>query len=71
MTERPLIKPPVPRLLLRASDVARMLGVSPGFVADHVLPHLPYVLAGTNMKLYPVTAVEAWIAANTRQPEDT
>ena len=59
----------VPRLALRKPEAAAALGVSDETFDRYVRPTLPVADAGT-VRLYPVTALAAWLEQNARAPVD-
>lgn len=57
------------RLALRKEEAAAALGVSDESFDRYVRPSLPVVRLGT-LRLYPVLALEAWLAERASAPAD-
>lgn len=64
--ERSIRRPPR-RLALRRDEVAAALGVSEETFDRHVRPSLPVARLG-QVRVYPVAALEAWLAENSSAP---
>jgi hypothetical protein len=60
---------PVPRLALRKTEAAQVLGVSDETFDRHVAPRLPVVRLGS-VRVYPVRAIEAFLASEQAAPVD-
>ncbi|MEA2385545.1 MAG: hypothetical protein QOH72_5516 [Solirubrobacteraceae bacterium] len=58
-----------PRLALRAQDAAAALGVSDETFDRWIRPTLPVVRAGS-VRLYPLAAIETWLAERASAPAD-
>jgi len=58
-----------PRLALRREEAARALGLSDESFDRYCRPSLPVVRLGS-MRLYPVAALEAWLAERASAPSD-
>lgn len=58
---------PVPRLALNQEEAADALGVSVDSFTRHIKEELPVVYRGA-LRLYPVAAIERWLAANETKP---
>jgi hypothetical protein len=56
-------------LALRRADAARALGISDETFDKHVRPSLPVVRAG-GVSVYPVAALEQWLAERAESPVD-
>jgi hypothetical protein len=56
-------------LALRKSDAAQALGISDESFDEYVRPSLPVVRLGS-LRLYPVAAIEAWLAEHADAPTD-
>ena len=57
------------KVALRRGDVLEALGVSEEIFDRHVRPHLPVVRLGT-VRLYPLAAIEAFLAQRATAPID-
>jgi hypothetical protein len=60
-------RPPPPRLALRRAEAAAALGISDDLFDAHVRHELPVVRINS-VRIYPVAAIEAWLAANASAP---
>ncbi|MHB1539152.1 MAG: hypothetical protein ACYCUM_12115 [Solirubrobacteraceae bacterium] len=58
------VRRPVPRLAFNQQEAAEALGISVDHFERHVKPHPPVVYSGS-LKLYPLQALEEWLAAHT------
>jgi hypothetical protein len=56
-------------LALRKEAAAQAISVSDETFDKHVRPSLPVVRVGS-LRLYPVSAIEAWLAENAEAPAD-
>lgn len=61
--------PMTPRLALRRSEAAAALGVSDEHFDRYVRPELPVVRLG-GVRIYPVSAIEAWLTERASAPTD-
>jgi predicted DNA-binding transcriptional regulator AlpA len=62
-------RPIPPRLALRRSEAAAALGVSDEVFDAHIRPELPVVRLGS-VRVYPVSAIEAWLAERASSPAE-
>jgi len=69
LSEPAITAKPRATLALRREDAAKAIGVSDETFDKHVRPSLPVVRLGT-VRVYPVAALEAWLADHADVPAD-
>lgn len=66
---RPHLDVTLQPLALRRAEAAAALRISLETFDEHVRPHLPVVRAGA-VRVYPVAAIEAWLASEASSPAE-